>query len=187
MLKEQFVNINLKDENYNIAKLSRLIYNDTCLPDFLAFVQEYLPGSELSKIKKRYTKFGEAFIMAIADSRVIGAAFGWPRSLDAQNDTSFTLDGIAVDVQYQKRGLGGRLLSEFEKTVSDYGFTKVSVGSAGGYAEHFYIKNGYMPVCYKYYGKDCIKTEKIFKDQREYEGYERKNPMGFIVFEKKLP
>ena len=48
--------------------------------------------------------------MAIADSRVIGAApSGWPRSLDAQNDTSFTLDGIAVDVQYQKRGLGGRL------------------------------------------------------------------------------
>ena len=47
--------------------------------------------------------------------------------------------------RYAGRGFGSRLLQYFDRQIERAGYTVCSLGSAGGYVEHFYIKNGYRP------------------------------------------
>ena len=56
------------------------------------------------------------------------------------------LDGIAIVQPYNAVGRGGKLISLFEQCVSALGYKNISLGSADGYVERFYIKNGYTPV-----------------------------------------
>ena len=153
---------------------------------FYRLVSDYLPGSDLETVRNRAVNYSKAYPVLMHGETVIGAAFGWPRSLDATGEEGFTLDGIAVEEAYQKRRYGARLLSAFEKAAEEYGYSLISVGSAGGYVEKFYMENGYNPVCFKSYSDEGIRVEKIFADQEDYEQYERPTEDGFVVMEKRL-
>ena len=152
---------------------------------FFALVNEYLPWSSQEKMKRYSERFPKGFVALIKDGEVAGVAFGRLRSIDHPDDDSFMLDGIAVRYDYQKQGYG-KLLSAFEKAAADYGAPSVSVGSACGYVERFYIDCGYVPVQYKIWENDAPVIEKVFSGIEDYYAYERKNGEGFVVMEKQI-
>ena len=153
---------------------------------FFALANEYLPGSSHKKMKCYSERFPKGFVALITDNEVAGVAFGWLRSIEHPDDDSFMLDGIAVRYGYQKQGYGKLLLDAFEKAAADYGAPSVSVGSAGGYVERFYINCGYIPVQYKIWENDAPVIEKVFSGIEDYYAYERKNADGFVVMEKQI-
>ena len=56
------------------------------------------------------------------------------------------LQGIAVRETVYGQGYGSRMLGFFEQQVKHAGYEAVSLGSAGGYVDRFYLKNGYEPI-----------------------------------------
>lgn len=153
---------------------------------FFALAEEYLPGSNQGKMRKRAELFPNAFIALERGGEVIGVCFGWGRSLDVPTDSSFALDGIAVREEYQKNGYGKILIEAFEKAAAEYGYSLISVGSAGGYVEKFYMDCGFIPKEYKVWDRGSPTVEKTFADTADYFSYERKNPDGFVVMEKNI-
>lgn len=154
--------------------------------EFFALAEEYLPGSSPDKMKSYSERFPKAFIALIKDGKVQGVAFGWLRSIEHPEDASFALDGIAVRCSHQKKGYGKLLLGTFEKAAAVYGAPSVSLGSAGGYVERFYINCGYTPIQYKIWENDAPVIEKVFTCIDDYYTYERKNSDGFVVMEKQI-
>ena len=110
----------------------------------------YLPGSE-EGLAKALEKYPSAVAGYYINGKLIGCCFGF-----ASGATSFTLEGIAIIEPYHAQGRGGRLLDFFEKRVRELGFESIGLGSAGGYVEKFYIKNGYRPTCLKILVEDDL-------------------------------
>lgn len=154
--------------------------------DYFALAAEYLPGSEKEKMKRRAEHYPRAFVALASGGELAGVAFGWPRELDAPGDSSFTLDGIAVREPYQRKGYGRLLLRAFESAADEYGYPAVSVGSAGGYVEKFYLDNGYIPREYKICTECGIKVACTFSNMEDYRTYRRPDVEGFVVLEKRL-
>lgn len=160
--------------------------NEKNSAQFFGLAAEYLPGSSPEKMRERSKLFPKAFLALECHGKVIGVCFGWARALDAPADRSFVLDGIAVMSDFQKNGYGKILLAAFEKAASGYGYSLISVGSAGGYVEKFYMNCGFIPKEYKVWDSCSPKVEKRFENTADYFSYERKNPDGFVVMEKNL-
>ena len=74
---------------------------------------------------------------------IVGVCFGFPR-----DEETVLLQGIAIHSDYSGSGLGSKLIKLFEDAVIRAGYHKITLGSAEGYVEHFYLKNGYRPVEY---------------------------------------
>ena len=153
---------------------------------FYSLAAEYLPGSSPEKMKERAEMFPEAFIALELNGEVIGVCFGWKRNLGAAEDDSFVLDGIAVKSDFQKKGYGKMLLNAFEKAAVGYRCSMLSVGSAGGYVEKFYMDCGFVPKEYKVWKNGSPTVEKVFESTADYFSYERKNADGFVVMEKSI-
>jgi GNAT superfamily N-acetyltransferase len=101
-------------------------------------VGEFLPGSPGFNELTRPPRLA---LVAVLDDEVIGVCFSYE-----EPGESIGIEGIAIDQPFAGRGLGTQLLAEFEGIAAMRGARRVSVGSAEGYAEHFYAKNGYTPV-----------------------------------------
>lgn len=153
---------------------------------FYQLVDEYLPDSDPVQLKHYYELFPKAFLTLLFKDEVIGVAFGWHRKLKFPEDDSFALNGIAVRHDHQKNGYGKQLLRAFEQAVKEYDAPSVSVGSAGGYVEKFYIDCGYTPTEYKVWENGTPVVEKPFTDMEDYLTYSRKNDDGFVVMMKEL-
>lgn len=160
--------------------------NEKNSAQFFGLAAEYLPGSSPEKMSERSKLFPGAFLALECHGKVIGVCFGWARNLDVREDRSFVLDGIAVMSNFQKNGYGKVLLAAFEKAAAGYGYSLISVGSAGGYVEKFYMDCGFIPKEYKVWDGSSPKVEKKFENTADYFLYERKNPDGFVVMEKYL-
>lgn len=158
--------------------------NDENREAFYGLAEEYLPDSEPERLKKYASQFPEAFLVMLAEREVIGVAFGWLRSIEVPEDDSFELNGIAVRYDYQKRAYGKKLLVAFEQVARMYGASAVSVGSAGGYVEKFYIDCGYCPKEYKGWNENGPTIEKSFTDLEDYYAYARQSEDGFVVMYK---
>lgn len=115
---------------------------------FDAIRHEYLFGDD-GFIMAMYEKYPEAYGGYFIDGMMAGVCYGWPRSEQVDNDDSFTLDGIALIEPYNKCGRGSRLLEFFVDAANSLGYPRVSVGSAGGYVERYYLKNGFLPIEFK--------------------------------------
>lgn len=153
---------------------------------FYDLTEEYLPDSEPERLRKYVSQFPKAFLTLLDENEVIGVAFGWPRNIEVPADGSFELNGIAVRYDYQKRTYGKKLLAAFEQAAMMYGASAVSVGSAGGYVEKFYIDCGYSPTEYKVWNKNGSTIEKNFTDLEDYYAYVRRSEDGFVVMYKIL-
>lgn len=168
------------------AKMEAVSQNRAHREAFYVLAAEYLPGSDVQKMRRFEKLYPEAFLVMLLEEKVIGAAFGWPRRWADPEDESFTLDGIAVRVEYQNKGFGKQLLTAFESAAARYGAPCVSVGSAGGYVERFYIENGYVPKQYKVWDDEGPVVEKVFESMEDYASYVRKDEDGFVVMEKRI-
>jgi GNAT superfamily N-acetyltransferase len=87
-----------------------------------------------------YVEHPELFHGAYVDDALVGFTVG-----RARREDSVELVGIAVDDEYTRRGIGSRLLDAFETAATDLGYERMSLGSAGGYVDEFYLANGYEP------------------------------------------
>ena len=153
---------------------------------FYRLVDEYLPDSDPIQLKHFYELFPKAFLVLLQEDEVIGVAFGWHRKLQVPEDDSFVLNGIAVRYDHQRKGYGKHLLNAFEQAVKEYDAPSVSVGSAGGYVEKFYIDCGYIPTEYKVWENGSPIVEKRFTNLEEYSSYLRGEEDGFVVMYKEL-
>lgn len=153
---------------------------------FYQLVNEYLPDSDPARLQEYNPLFPKAFLVMLENGKVIGVAFGWHRKLQFPEDDSFVLNGIAVRQDRQKHGYGKQLLQTFELAAKEYGASTVSLGSAGGYVEKFYIDCGYSPTEYKIWENGTPVLKKSFTSMKEYETYSRGNEDGFVVMKKEL-
>lgn len=160
--------------------------NQNNAKEFYDLAAEYLPGSNQDKMKAYAAMFPKAFIALVQNHEIIGVAFGWDRKLEHPEDNSFVLDGIAIKYEYEKRGYGKALLKAFEEAAGSYGASVVSLGSAGGYVEKFYMDCGYIPKEYKVWVNGVPVIEKVFESIDDYKTYQRKSVDGFVIMEKKL-
>lgn len=111
----------------------------TCnLADFYAVVREYLPDTDEAELHELILDPGGILQGYYKDECLIGVAYGAVNSTE-----SFRLIGIAIVDPYRGQGRGSRLLQTLEKKAYDKGYRHISLGSADGYAERFYLKNGY--------------------------------------------
>lgn len=154
--------------------------------EFYKLALEYLPYSDYEKVKKREAEYPQAYMVALLGTKVIGVVFGWPRKIDVPENESFVIDGVCIQEPFQKHGYGSLLLQAMEHACLLYGCPSISLGSAGGYVEHYYIKNGYEPICYKVYREQGIVVEKEYTSVEDYETYRRKNEDGFVVMIKRI-
>ncbi|MDR0475160.1 MAG: GNAT family N-acetyltransferase [Treponema sp.] len=111
---------------------------DNDLIEFNNIVQEYLPGTTKDELYEIYHKKNSVFVGYYLEEKLIGVCFG-----DIRDNMYFSLIGIAIIHPYNKQGRGSKLIQYFEKIVKTKKYNKISVGSADGYVEHFYIKNNY--------------------------------------------
>jgi GNAT superfamily N-acetyltransferase len=109
----------------------------------LAAAAELLGQSGADALQADFAAFPELAIALTVDGAVAGVAFGHPDRGDGA-----TLEGITVDDAHASCGLGSLLLARFEQAAADGGYQDVNLGSAGGYVEHFYLKNGYQQAEY---------------------------------------
>lgn len=154
--------------------------------EFYRFTAKYLPDSEPERLRRFSDEYPKAFLLLIYENEVIGAAFGRDRSRQFPEDDSFELCGIAIRYDHQRKGYGSMLLREFEKAAAEYGKKSVSLGSAEGYAEKFYISCGYFPSEYKVWEEGVPRLKKVFADLEDHLSYQRGDGDGFVVMRKEI-
>ena len=94
------------------------------------------------------TRYPDLFVACRMSVKTIGICYGWPAIKEGRDQGTICLQGIAVLGKFAGKGYGSRLLRFFEGQVERMGGHTVTLGSAGGFVDHFYIKNGYGPVSY---------------------------------------
>ena len=171
----------LKMDTWTVSVLT-----DEKKESFYKFTAEYLPDAGRDRLEEFFKAYREAFLILEINGEMAGTVFGRDRSVQFPDDRSFELCGIAVRHDHQRKGYGRNLLAEFEKAARRYGAEQISLGSAGGYVEEFYINCGYVPSEYKEWenGTPCLK--KMFSDIDDYKSYIRSENDGFVVMRKNL-
>ncbi|HOJ48514.1 MAG TPA: GNAT family N-acetyltransferase [Bacillota bacterium] len=112
---------------------------------------------------KEWKKNPELLLFAKEDDRVCGVILGW-----AEN-SSVTIGGDGVSVEYKNMGIHESLLVEIEKRAKRLGHKNIVLGIGEG-EEEFYAKMGYT-------GKTLIQSEKysveeLKKFNEQYKNYE---------------
>jgi len=79
----------------------------------------------------------DLFVAARVGDRMAGICWGRPCR------GRIFLDGIAVFGWLWRNGIGSAMLREFEARVAAAGGSTISLVSAGGFVDRFYLKNGY--------------------------------------------
>jgi GNAT superfamily N-acetyltransferase len=123
----------------------------------------------------------DLFLACLCNGKLIGIAYGRPSdtSEGVSEKDSATLNGIAVVEMFSGNGYGSQLLSFFNKQTKRVGYKTVGVGSAGGYVDRFYMKNGYTPIAYMIRlpsgktGSPDLLTKHAISDER-FDGHQQK-------------
>lgn len=165
-------------------EIKKLCENPEYTEAFYAMQKEYLPDTDTEQCKKYFALYKEVYLICCKNKELVGICYGWSRAEEDPSDTSFTLQGICIKWDEAAKGLGSELLRAFEEAAEKLGYRTAGVGSAPGYVEHFYMKNGYTPVCYKEFDEagNCHVTP--LPTREAYENLKRSN-YGFVVLEKR--
>lgn len=94
----------------------------------------------MKMVRSWYEAVPELFLFVVDGDEVLGVTTGRPRG-----DREASLAGIGLEPDRRGEGLGTRLLDRFEDNASECGLDRLSVASAGGRVDSFYIDNGYSP------------------------------------------
>lgn len=114
-----------------------------------SLAQEYL-GADLGRFSVMFEAYPELFIGCFISEELIGVAYGYPYfTVRPKEAHKVLLQGLAIRWDYARAGRGSKLLQFFEDQVVKLGFSVVTLGSAEGYVERFYLKNNYEPVSYR--------------------------------------
>jgi hypothetical protein len=115
------------------------------LKKFWKMQKQYLDEYTFDYVEKDYKKNKTLYIGAYNKDRLIGIAYGHP-SKNVKSD--IVLQGITVNhiKTYSRKGTGSKILNFFENQVKKLKKKSISLGSAEGYVEKFYLKNNYKPI-----------------------------------------
>jgi predicted N-acetyltransferase YhbS len=80
------------------------------------------------------------FLFAVDDESVIGVTTG--RLWEAGEAS---LAGIGLEPNRRGEGIGTRLVERFESNARERGIERLTVASAGGYVDQFYLDCGFEP------------------------------------------
>ena len=106
-------------------------------------------------------EYPDLFVAYRRQGKIIAICYGWPAHKERCEHGTICLQGIAVAEEFAGKGFGSHLLHFFESQVRRRGGHTVTLGSAGGYVDHFYMKNGYQPVAFMI----CIPAARTFPPQ----------------------
>jgi N-acetylglutamate synthase-like GNAT family acetyltransferase len=118
------------------------------IKEFWKLQTEYLDKWTLDHLKTEYSKFPDLYVGCYEEGKLIGIAHGFIKG------DIIILQGIAVKYDTWRKGIGTKILNFFEKQAKQTGKKIISVGSAEGFVEKFYLKNGYNPVEIQAKGED---------------------------------
>jgi len=126
------------------------------------YYKEYTEGGPFSYFKKQYKKHPNLFVGCYHDKKLIGICIGF--EMKRVSKDAIILISIAVDKNYQRSGLGTKMIKFFKQKVKETGKKKISVASAGGYVEKFYQKTAFKPkfILLRVYRKDLPSNYKNF-------------------------
>ena len=133
----------LRNESLEIGCLC-----DSELEESYAIKVQYLDNSPRDSWVAMRAKHPDLFVACRRQEEIIGICYGWPANKQQYEHGTIVLQGIAVAEEFSGNGYGSRLLHFFEHQVERTRGQTVTVASAGGYVDHFYMKNGYEPVAF---------------------------------------
>lgn len=111
------------------------------LPAFRRLHNRYVGRDEsLETVRNWYRELSDLLLGAYDEDSLVGHGLGRPHS-----DDRLELAGISVVGPHRRQGIGSALLAAFEERAGELGFQQVSLGSAGGDVDQFYLENGYEP------------------------------------------
>jgi len=91
-------------------------------------------------IRSWYEDVPALFLLAVDDGSVIGVTTG--RLWEAGEAS---LAGIGLEPGRRGEGIGTRLVEQFEANAREAGIERLTVASAGGYVDRFYLDCGFSP------------------------------------------
>jgi N-acetylglutamate synthase-like GNAT family acetyltransferase len=94
----------------------------------------------IAAIRSWYNDVPSLFLFAIEGDEAIGVCTGRSRG-----ENTVSLAGIGVEPNRRGEGIGTELLEQFEENAREAGIERVSVASAGGRVDGFYLENGFKP------------------------------------------
>ena len=106
---------------------------------------QYLDDSPRDRWIAMRNECPNLFVACRRQGKLIGICYGHPADRESCEEATVMLDGIAVAEPFARQGYGSQLLRFFGDQAEQAGYRRVSVGSAGGYVDQFYMKNGYKP------------------------------------------
>ena len=119
---------------------------DSDLAQAYEIKNEYLDQSPYPPWAAMRAKYPDLFAGLFHRAKLVGICYGWPfHEQRPEVRDAILLNGIAVVHPFNGQGHGGRLLRFFEGQVARRGAARITLGSAGGYVDRFYVKNGYAP------------------------------------------
>lgn len=112
------------------------------LNEAFEFQDDYVGGLDKEEFNQLYKKHPKLFVACYDNDKLIGIVFGEK----IRGKDFVILKAIAVKDKYWGKGIGSKLMKNFENQVKKANFNKISVGSAEDEkTENFYLKNGYKP------------------------------------------
>jgi len=106
----------------------------------------------LSLVQEKYLRHPSLFIGCFNEKEIIGTVFGWPDY--PEYPEILVVNAVIVVENYRRKGIGTRLLKDFEKAAVKEGFKSIVLG-AEWEAVPFYIS----------YGLDCFANIQITIDK----------------------
>jgi GNAT superfamily N-acetyltransferase len=94
----------------------------------------------MATVRSWYEEVSSLFLFAVEEDEVIGVSTGRPRG-----ERGVGVAGIGVRSDRRGEGIGTRLVRRFEEAARRIGTDRISVASAGGRVDEFYIDNGFEP------------------------------------------
>jgi GNAT superfamily N-acetyltransferase len=90
-------------------------------------------------VREWYDERPDLLLAASEDGDLIGFALG------VSGENGVQLEGIGARESHRREGIGSALLDRSEAAARERDADRISLGSAGGYVDEFYVANGYQP------------------------------------------
>lgn len=125
-------------------------------------------------LPKKFERFSKFFIGAFLNKKIVGFICGYPRKDYLQ------ISMLAIDSKFRGKGLGKKLVKEFEKTAKDK-YKKINVG-AEDKVLGFYSALGYKPfLLIQFKPKDNFS-----RDFSQFKIIKKYNFNGYLTIEAKI-
>lgn len=91
-------------------------------------------------VRDWYRAHPDLLVGAYRDGGLVGHCLGRP-----WDEATVEVAGVSVVPDRRREGVGTALLAALEERAAASGLDRVTLASAGGYVDEFYLRNGYAP------------------------------------------